>query len=414
MKRGNIVKLIVTIILVAVAVFFSIQLLTDPEEGIPLGLDLRGGVHLVLQAEPGNDGAPVTKEDMEKARAIIDRRVNGLGVSEPYIQVDEEKKRVIVELAGIEDPDKAVNILKTTAKLTFRDAEGNILLDGSKLKDAKAGLDNTTPGSPKYVVHITFTPEGAKEFAEITTRFLGQPIGIYLDENMIQNPVVRSPIVNGEGQIEGYSSLEEAAQYAVLLRSGALPVSMSIVEKRQVGALLGVDSLNKSLDACIYATVFIFLFMLVLYRLPGLVADFSLLVFGLIVLWVLYGIGAVLTLPGIAGFVLSLGMAVDLNIIVYERIKEEIKLGKSLRAAVDAGFSRAFITVFDSNITTLFAAATLFLLGASSIKGFALTLGIGIVASLFTAITFTRWILRWIVGINPRISKVWFGVRGEA
>jgi protein-export SecD/SecF family membrane protein len=411
MKRGNIFKLAISLILVAVAIFFSIQPLTDPEKGIPLGLDLRGGVHLVLQAEPGKEGTPITNDDMAKAKAIIEQRVNGLGVAEPYIQVDNSRKRIIVELAGIDDPDKAVSVLKTTAKLTFRDPQGNILLEGSQLKDAKAGVDNSS-GRSDYVVHITFTPEGAKEFAKITTEFLNQNIGIYLDENMIQNPVVNTPIVNGEGQIQGYSSLEEAAEYAVLLRSGALPVSMSIAEKRQVGALLGVDSLNKSLDACLYAIIFIFIFMLLFYRLPGIVADFSLIVFGLIVIWLLYAIGTVITLPGIAGFVLSMGMAVDLNIIVYERIKEELKLGKSLRAAIDAGFSRAFITVFDSNITTLFAAAALFLLGSSSIKGFAITLIIGIFASLFTAITFTRWIMRWIVGINPRMSKSLFGVKG--
>lgn len=411
MKRGNIIKLATAVILVIAAVFFSIQPLTDPEKGIPLGLDLRGGVHLVLQAEPGKDGAAITDEDMDKARAIIEQRVNGLGVAEPYIQVDKERKRVIVELAGIEDPDEAVGVLKTTAKLTFRDAEGNILLDGSKLKDAKAGVDNSS-GRADYVVHITFTPEGAKEFAKITTDFLNKQIGIYLDEERIQNPVVNTPIVNGEGQIQGYSSLEEAAQYAVLLRSGALPVSMSIAEKRQVGALLGADSLSKSLNACLYAAIFIFLFMLAFYRLPGLVADFSLILFSLLVIWVLYAIGTVITLPGIAGFVLSMGMTLDLNIIVYERIKEEIKLGKSLRAAVDAGFSRAFVAVFDSNLTTLFAGAALFLLGSSSIKGFAITLIIGIFASLFTAITFTRWIMRWIVGVNPRMSKSLFGVKG--
>ncbi|HHV65833.1 MAG TPA: protein translocase subunit SecD [Peptococcaceae bacterium] len=410
MKRGNILKLAISVILVAAAVFFSIQPLTDPDTGIPLGLDLKGGVHLVLQAEPGKDGAPITDDDMAKARAIIEQRVNGLGVAEPYIQVDNVRKRIIVDLPGIDNPDEAVNILKTTAKLTFRDPQGNILLDGSELKDAKAGVDNSS-GRPDYVVHITFTPKGANEFAKITTDFLGQRIGIYLDEEMIQNPEVRSPIVNGEGQIQGYSSLEEAAQYAVLLRSGALPVSMSIAEKRQVGALLGADSLKKSLDACMYAALFIILFMVVFYRLPGLVANFALVLFSLIVLWGLYAIGTVLTLPGIAGFVLSLGMAVDLNIIVYERIKEEIKLGKSLRAAVDAGFSRAFLTVFDSNLTTLFAAGALFLLGSSSIRGFAITLIIGIIASLFTAITFTRWIMRWIVGINPRMSKALFGVK---
>lgn len=411
MKRGNIIKLVITVLVVAAAVFFSIQPLTDPEQGIPLGLDLRGGVHLVLQAEPGDDGTPITDEDMANARAIIEQRVNGLGVAEPYIQVDNARKRIIVELAGIEDPDQAVNILKTTAKLTFRDAAGNILLDGTQLKNAKAGVD-TSMGRNDYVVHISFTPEGSKEFARITTEMLGQQLGIYLDENMIQNPTIKDPIVDGEGQIQGYSSLEEAAQYAVLLRSGALPVSMSIAEKRQVGAQLGFDSLNKSLDACVYAVVLIFLFMIIFYRLPGIVANFSLIVFALIVIWGLYAIGTVLTLPGIAGLVLAVGMAVDLNIIVYERIKEEIKLGKSLRAAVDAGFSRAFLTLFDSNITTLFAALALFLLGSSSIKGFAITLIIGILASLFTGITFTRWIMRWIVGVNPRMSKSLFGVKG--
>lgn len=412
MKRGNIIKIAITVILITAAVFFSIQPLTDPERGIPLGLDLRGGVHLVLQAEPNQDGQPITDDDMDKAMAIIDQRVNGLGVAEPYIQVDYANKRIIVELAGIEDPDQAVNILRTTAKLTFRDSQGNVLLEGTELKDAKAGVD-TSSGRSDFVVHITFTPEGTKQFAKITTDFLGQQIGIYLDEERIQNPVVNTPILTGEGQIQGYSSLEEAAQYAVLLRSGALPVSMSIAEKRQVGAQLGADSLNKSLNATLYAVMLIFLFMLIFYRLPGIVANISLVLFGLIVVWMLYAIGTVLTLPGIAGLVLALGMAVDLNIIVYERIKEEIKLGKSLRAAVDAGFSRAFLTLFDSNITTLFAALALFLLGSSSIKGFAITLIIGILASLFTGITFTRWLMRWVVGVYPRMSKSLFGVRGE-
>ncbi|NLM21213.1 MAG: protein translocase subunit SecD [Peptococcaceae bacterium] len=410
MRSRNIIKLVVAVIVVAAAVFLSIAPLTDPAKGIPLGLDLKGGVHLVLQAEPGKDGKPVTNDDVDKARAIIEQRVNGLGVSEPYIQVDYNKKRVIVELAGVEDPDKAVETLQTTAKLTFRNEQGEILLDGSELKDAKAAVD-TSRGTADYVVQISFSNEGAKKFAAITTAYLNKNIGIYLDEEMIQNPVVSTPITNGEGQIQGYSSLEEAAQYAVMLRSGALPVSMDVIEKRQVGALLGVDSLNRSLNAGFYAIILIFIFMLFFYRLPGVVAVFSLICFSLIVLWVFYLIPVVLTLPGIAGFVLSIGMAVDLNILVYERIKEEIKLGKSLRAAVDAGFSRAFITVFDSNLTTLFAALALFLLGSSTIKGFALTLIIGVLASFFTAISITRSVMRWIVGINPRLSTVLFGVK---
>lgn len=408
MKRGSILKLTAALLLIVLVSVFSVQPLTDPENGISLGLDLRGGVHLVLQAEPGPDGAEVTAEDMEKAKSIIERRVNEMGLSEPVVQADLDKKRVIVDLAGVQDPDKAVETLKTTAKLTFKDPQGNVVIEGADLKDARAGQSQSG-----YVVQLTFTSEGGEKFANVTTKSVGQKIGIYLDNEILQNPVVNGPITNGQAEITGYSSLEEAAQYAVLLRSGALPVSLTIEEKRTVGATLGVDSLKKSINAGIVALGFIVLFMLVLYRLPGIVANISLVVFTLIVLWVLKGFGAVLTLPGIAGMILSIGMAVDLNIIIYERIREELHLGKSLRASVEAGFSRAFLTVFDSNITTLFAAATLFFLGTSSIKGFAITLAIGIFASLFTAVTFTRMILRWIVAVNPRMNTFWFGVRRE-
>lgn len=410
MRRGNIIKLAALVLLAALAVAFSIQPLTNTTTGIPLGLDLRGGVHLVLQAEPGADGKAITREDMDKAKAIISKRVNDLGVSEPYIQPDYDKKRIIVDLAGVQDPDKAVSVLKTTAKLTFRDPQGNVVLAGDELKDARAGQNQRG----EYVVNLTFSPEGAKKFADLTTKYVGQRISINLDEKILTNPQVNEPIPSGQAEVSGYSSMEDAANDAVLIRSGSLPVSMSIAEKRQVGASLGVDSLNKSIQASIYGLIFIVLFMLIFYRLPGLVANFSLVVFALIMLWALWLFRAVLTLPGIAGFILSIGMAVDLNIIVYERIKEELRLGKSLRAAIEAGFSRAFITVFDSNLTTLFAAATLFFLGTGSIKGFAITLGLGIIASLFTAVTFTRMILRWIVGINPRMSTFWFGVRREA
>lgn len=411
MKRGNILKLAAVILLVAVAVAFSFKPLTDPQKGIPLGLDLRGGVHLVLQAEPGKDGKAVSKDDMDNAKAIISKRVNEMGLSEPIVQEDYANKRIIVDLAGVQDPDKAVNVLKTTAKLTFRDPQGNVLLEGSDLKDARAANGSTNQG---FVVNLTFSAEGAKKFADATTKLVGQQMGIYLDDKMLQNPRVDEPIPNGQAEINNYSSLQEAADYAVLFRSGSLPVSMTIAEKRQVGASLGADSLGKSLHAGAYGLIFIFLFMLVFYFLPGLVADFSLLVYGLIVLWVLYLMRAVLTLQGIAGLILTIGMAVDFNIIIYERVKEEIREGKSLRAAVEAGFSRAFITVIDAHVTTLIAAITLYFLGTSSIKGFAITLAVGILASLFTAITFTRAILRWVVGINPKMKTSWFGVRRKA
>jgi protein translocase subunit secF/protein translocase subunit secD len=410
MRRVNIIKLAALVLLVALAAGFSVQPLMDPQKGISLGLDLRGGVHLVLQAEPGQDGKVITKEDMDKANAIIANRVNEMGISEPVVQTDYEKKRVIVDIAGIQDPDKAVEVIKTTAKLTFRDPQGNVVLEGDQLKDARAG----TSQSGGFVVNISLTSEGARKFADLTSKYLGQQIGIYLDDKILTNPTVQTTIADGQAEITGYLTLEAAANDAVLMRSGSLPVSMSIAEKRQVGASLGVDSLKKSINAGIYGLIFIFAFMLVFYRLPGAVADFSIIAYGLIVLWVLKLFGAVLTLPGIAGFILSIGMAVDFNIIIYERIKEELRLGKSLRAAVESGFSRAFVAVIDAHITTLIAAATLYFLTTGSVKGFAITLGIGIMTSLFTAITFTRFVLRLLVGISPKLNTFWYGVRRDA
>lgn len=411
MRSGNIIKLVALVLLVAAAVAFSIKPLADPQKGIPLGLDLRGGVHLVLQAEVGKDAKAITNDDIDKAKAIIAKRVNEMGVSEPVVQADYDKKRVIVDIAGIQDPEKAVEIIKTTAKLSFRDPQGNIVLEGDQLSDAKAG-QGQQPGS--FVVNLTFTSEGAKKFADLTSKHLNERIGVYLDDKILTNPTVQSTISNGQAEITGYATLEAAADDAVLMRSGSLPVSLSIAEKRQVGASLGVDSLQKSVKAGIYGLIFIFAFMLVFYRVPGVVANFSIIAYGLIVLWILKLFGAVLTLPGIAGFILSIGMAVDFNIIIYERVKEELRLGKSLRAAVEAGFSRAFITVIDAHVTTLIAALTLYFLTTGSVKGFAITLGIGIIVSLFTAITLTRLVLRLLVGISPKQNTFWYGVRRDA
>ncbi|MDQ7094663.1 protein translocase subunit SecD [Desulfosporosinus sp. PR] len=408
MRRGNIIKLVALVLLLAASVVLSIKPLLDSVRGIPLGLDLRGGVHLVLQAELNKNGTPITNDDLDKAKAIIAKRVNDLGVSEPTVQADYNKKRIVIDLAGITDPDKAVDILKTTAKLTFRNPQGKVVLQGDELSDAKAGQD---PTKVDFVVNLTFSSEGAQRFADLTTKYLGQQIGIYLDDKLLANPRVDTPILNGQGFINGYATLESAAKDAVLMRSGSLPVSMTISEKHQVGASLGTDSLHKSIQAGLYGLIVIFLFMLIFYRLPGVVADFSLVVYGLIVLWVFWTFRVVLTLPGIAGFILSIGMAVDFNIIIYERVKEEVRAGKSLRTGVESGFSRAFITVIDAHVTTFIAAMTLYYLGSGSIRGFALTLGVGIIASLFTAITFTRLVLRLVVGISPKLNTAWFGVR---
>ncbi|MFZ5590780.1 MAG: protein translocase subunit SecD [Bacillota bacterium] len=365
---------------------------------INLGLDLRGGVHVVLEAKDTPE-AKVTPEAMRQLRAVIENRVNQFGVAEPVIQQQGER-RLIVELAGIKDPEKAVNDLVKVAYLEFKTMDGQTILTGADLKDAREAKDAT---SGAVEVDLEFTPAGAKKFADATTANVNKQIAILLDGQVLQAPTVREPILNGRARITGYRSLDEAHTIAILLRSGALPVKVDVEEKRAVGPALGADSLAKSKHAAVVGTVAILVFMLIYYRLPGLIANFALLVYALIVLFIYVGMHVTMTLPGIAGFLLSLGIAVDANVVIFERIKEELRAGKSIGAAIDAGFKRGFVAVFDSNATTVLAAIVLYYLGTGPIRGFAVTLIIGIAASMFTAITLTRWLLRLVAAAN--ISK---------
>ncbi|MDQ0287276.1 preprotein translocase subunit SecD [Desulfofundulus luciae] len=353
-----------------------------------LGLDLRGGVHVVLEAQDTPE-AKVTPDKMKQLMAVIQRRVNQFGVSEPVIQQQGER-RLIVELAGNIDPEKAVREIVKTAYLEFKTEDGKTVVTGADLKDA---IESKDPASGQVKVDLTFNPQGARKFAEATAANVGRHIAIILDGKVLQNPVVQEAIPNGKAQITGYQSLEEAHNIAVLLRSGALPVKVEIAEKRAIGPALGADSLKKSEHAGVVGVLAILIFMVMYYRLPGLVADFALLIYALIVLAIYVGLHVTMTLPGIAAFLLSLGIAVDANVIIFERLKEELRTGKSLRSAIDAGFKRAFTAIFDSNATTLIAALVLYFLGTGPIRGFAVTLGIGIVASMFTAISVTRWLL---------------------
>ena len=356
---------------------------------INLGLDLRGGVHVVLKAEE-TDEVPVTDDSIKKVMAVINNRVNQYGVAEPIIQ-QQGKDRIIVELAGIKDPDEAVDNFVKTAYLEFKTEDGKTVITGRDLKDA---VEANVPESTQAEVHLTFTPIGAKTFADITTKNVGKKLGIYLDGIMIQNPEIIVPITDGQAVITGYSSLEDAHNIAILLRSGALPVKVSVMEKRTVGPTLGADSLAKSKIAGIAGFVAILIFMIAYYRVPGVIANIALIIYSLIVLGVFAGLHVTMTLPGIAGFLLSLGIAVDANIIIFERIKEELRNGKSLRTSIDAGFRRAFTTIVDANVTTLIAAVVLYYFGTGPIKGFAVTLSVGILASMFTAITLTRFMLQ--------------------
>lgn len=357
-------------------------------KGVILGLDLRGGVHVVLEAQDTPE-AKVTQDKMKELIAVIERRVNQFGVTEPTIQ-QQGDRRLIVELAGIENPRQAVREMVKTAYLEFKTEDGKTVITGADLKDA---VESKDPASGKIKVDLTLNPAGARKFAEVTAANVGRPIGIYLDGQLVQNPVVKEPIPNVKAEITGYESLEEAHNVAVLLRSGALPLKVTVAEERTIGPALGADSLNKSMHAGVVGVAAIIIFMLMYYRLPGLVANFALLIYTLIVLMIFVGMHVTMTLPGIAAFLLSLGIAVDANVIIFERFREELRTGKSLRSAIDAGFKRGFVAVFDANATTLITALVLYFLGTGPIRGFAVTLSIGILASMFTAITMTRWFL---------------------
>ncbi len=394
MNWGKVISLILIFVLIITAAFLAV----DPlRQSMKLGLDLQGGVQVRLEAK-----GPVTENEIDQIIAIMRNRVDKLGVTEPIIQ-REGTNRILIEIPGIKDPEQAINIIGKTAHLEFKTYDGTTILEGKDLADAQEAKDTQTG---EIFVSIKFNEEGTKKFAEITTQLVNQfplingqkddrrTIPILLDNEVLQIPYVEEPITQGEGRITGYKDLAEAHNIALLLKSGALPVPVEIIEKRTVGPTLGADSVHKSTQAAIWGLVAIMVFMLLYYRVPGIIANISLVLYTLIVLGVLAGINATLTLPGIAGILLSIGMCVDANIIIYERIKEELRNGKSLRAGIDAGFSRAFWTIFDSNVTTLIAAAVLFYLGTGTIKGFAVTLSIGILCSMFTAITFTRFVLK--------------------
>lgn len=411
LSRRSLVSFLIAAAVIIAAGVFGIKPLMQL---MNFGLDLRGGVHVVLHAR-SQDGKAVTSDDMKQLEEVMRQRVDQLGVAEPVIQ-SEGSDRLIVELAGVKDPDEAVRMIGKTAMLEFKTSDGKVVVSGKDLKDAKPGRN---PGSNQPVVSLEFNSEGAKKFGQVTRELVQKypnydsrrAIGIYLDNELLTNPNVEEAITTGQAEIKGgFASFEEAAQIAALLRGGALPVNVDIIEKRTVGPALGQDSLDKSIIAVTVSLIAIAVFMLLFYRLPGIVAILSLIVYALILIGALRGVNAVLTLPGIAGILLSLAMALDGNIIIYERIKDELRAGKTLRAAVEAGFRRAFWTIFDSNITTILSAIVLYYLGTGPIRGFAVTLILGIGASFITAIFLTRWLLRMLVRINGLNRPAWYGV----
>ena len=371
---------------------------------IKQGLDLQRGTHVVLQAVDTPE-LKVDDDAVNRSVKIIERRVNELGLTEPVIQ-RQGKDRIIVELPGVKDPDKAIAMLGRTALLEFKDVSGKTVLTGKDLKDAKAQISQGN----QSVVGLEFSDEGGKKFADLTARNIGKPIAIVLDGEVLTNPVVQEAITGGRAQISGSRTMEEAEHLAILLRSGSLPVKIEVMENRTVGPTLGQDSKEKSIKAFGIGVIGVFVFMILFYRLSGIVACIALLLYVMMLLLVMRYLNATLTLPGIAGIILSIGMAVDANVLIFERFKEEIRNGKTLRSAMDAGFNRAFVTIFDSNVTTLMAAVILFYLGTGPIKGFAVTLAIGVILSMFSAITVTKFLLRFLISSNFTKNPAFFGV----
>ena len=367
------------------------------------GLDLQGGTHVVLQAVDTPD-AKVDDDALNRVVKIIERRVNELGLTEPTIQ-RQGKDRIIVELPGVKDPDKAIAMLGRTALLEFRDVTGKTVLTGKDLKNSKAHVGQNN----QAVVGLEFNEDVAKKFAALTAQNIGKPISILLDGDVLTSPVVQEVITGGNAQISGSRNVEEAEHLAILLRSGSLPVKVEVMETRTVGPTLGQDSKDMSVKAFGIGTISVFVFMVLFYRMSGLVADIALLLYIMLVLLAMKYLNATLTLPGIAGIILSIGMAVDANVLIFERFKEEIRKGKTLRSAMEAGFNKAFTTIFDSNITTIMAAVVLFYLGTGPIRGFAITLALGVVLSMFSAITITRELLRFLIGSNLIKNPAFFG-----
>lgn len=385
-----------------------------------LGLDLVGGSRLVLEAQTTKSVAEITPEVMERLQFAIENRVNKLGVAETVVQQIGDK-RLLVEIPNVTDLKEAKAFLGETAQLEFK--KEAVRKDGTTewVETGLTGQDLaksmlTTDSVGHWVVSLEFKAEGSRKFAELTKELVNKPMAIFFNGDLVSAPNVNEPIYGGKAQISGGDSgfaYDEAERMVNLLNAGALPVPAKVVEENTVGPTLGADSIQKSKVAGIIGLGFVMLFMLAYYRLPGVIADIALIIYSLMLFALFKAIPVTLTLAGIAGFILSIGMAVDANILIFERTKEELRAGRNLFTAINSGFDRAFTSIFDSNMTTIITCTILYLLGTSIVKGFALTLAIGVVVSMFSAITITKNFMHLIFGTGELKYPALFGLRRE-
>lgn len=435
-------SLLVLILVLAIGAIFILS-----NVPLRLGLDLRGGAQLTVQVQPTEEIPDLTEEDLQGVRRVIEGRVNSLGVSESVVQTAGED-RILVQLPGVSDPEQAERVLGGTAQLDFREQKPNTeqalaaglpvkaqleaqqaelkgtanseemaevqaeletlytelaglydepVLTGKNLRDAFASAPQV---GNNWSVVIRFDGEGDKKFSQLSKDVAGtgRTLGIFLDGRLLSSPIVdvqyaETGITGGSAEISGNFTTDEARDLAIQLRGGALPLPVEIVENRTVGATLGRDSIQRSLYAGIAGLLGVLIFMVAYYRLPGAIANIALVVYTLVTLAAYDLLAVTLTLPGVAGFILSIGMAVDANVLIFERTREELRSGKTLYRSVESGFYRAFTSILDSNVTTLIVCGALFWLGSGLVKGFALTLAIGVLISMFTALTCSRTLL---------------------
>lgn len=431
MKAKNVISFLLVMVLILAIAYISafdvkignieVPSTFDKEKGIKQGLDLVGGSIIVFEPDV-KDLSKVTSEEMGAAESIIRARLDAEGYSEATISRQGDTG-IRVEIPNIDDPQEAVKMIGATAKLEFLDADKNVIMDGSK-KYVSGAVSKygqlSEGGSNEYYVQLSFSKEGQKVFKEATEKAVAATsenknyISIALDGEVQMSPSVKEVIDSDSCVITGGYTAEAAESVANLISSGQLPFSLKDAELRSVGPTLGSKALSTSLKAALIGIILVMIFMLLVYRLPGLVADISLVAYISLVTLIMAGFfvtkfRVTLTLPGIAGVILSIGMAVDANVVIFERIKDELRAGKSVGAAVNAGFNRAVTAVIDSNVTTIIAAVVLYIFGTGTVKNFAVTLFIGIVISMLTAVTLTKFLLKQIVGFGVK-NPVLYGI----
>lgn len=401
--------------IVAIVIVCAITIIVKPTK---LGLDLVGGSRLVLEAQTTPTVAKITPEMMDSLRFAIENRVNKLGVAETVVQQTGDK-RLLIEIPNISDLSKAKEFLGETAELDFKkegtpiNGKQTWISTGLSGKDLSKSILSTSQNG-QWVVDLQFNDKGTRKFADLTTNLVGKPMAIFFNGELQSAPVIREPIISGNAQISGGDNgfqYEEAKKMVDLLNAGALPVPAKIIEENTVGPTLGADSIHKSKIAGLVGIAIVMLFMIVFYRLPGLIADIALICYSIILFALFKTIPVTLTLAGIAGFILSIGMAVDANILIFERTKEELRAGRTLFTAINAGFDRAFTSIFDSNMSTIITCTILYLLGTSVVKGFALTLALGVMVSMFSAITITKNIMHLVFGTGELKYPQLFGLK---